>query len=225
MRRRKAQEKVILPDPKFNSVIISKFINMVMVEGKKSVAEKMVYGSFEVVKKQLNDQDIIKIFNKALDNARPRLEVKPRRVGGATYQVPIEVRQERGTSIALRWIRDFARTKKSAANASSPFPRCAASRHSERGSRCPRETWRSASALSPSRASRVITSVSEKGLLSESLDPEDRRAVSITLTASGEDMKKLIEKKKNECEKRLLAKFAASRSARCARGWTCSWRP
>lgn len=112
MRRRKAQEKVILPDPKFNSVIISKFINMVMVEGKKSVAEKMVYGSFEVVKKQLNDQDIIKIFNKALDNARPRLEVKPRRVGGATYQVPIEVRQERGTSIALRWIRDFARTKK-----------------------------------------------------------------------------------------------------------------
>ena len=112
MRRRKAQEKVILPDPKFNSITISKFINMVMVEGKKSVSEKMVYGAFEVVKKQLNDQDIIKIFNKALDNARPRLEVKPRRVGGATYQVPIEVRQERGTSIALRWIRDFARAKK-----------------------------------------------------------------------------------------------------------------
>jgi len=112
MRRRKAQEKVILADPKFNSVIISKFVNMVMLDGKKSVAEKTVYGAFEVVKKQLNDQDIIKIFNKALDNARPRLEVKPRRVGGATYQVPIEVRQERGTSIALRWIRDFARTKK-----------------------------------------------------------------------------------------------------------------
>jgi len=112
MRRRKAQEKVVLPDPKFNSPIVSKFINMVMVEGKKSVAEKMVYGAFEIVKKQLNDQDIIKIFHKALDNARPRLEVKPRRVGGATYQVPIEVRQERGTSIALRWIRDFARTKK-----------------------------------------------------------------------------------------------------------------
>jgi len=112
MRRRKAQEKEVLPDPKFNSPIVSKFINMVMVEGKKSVAEKMVYGAFEIVKKQLNDQDIIKIFHKALDNARPRLEVKPRRVGGATYQVPIEVRQERGTSIALRWIRDFARTKK-----------------------------------------------------------------------------------------------------------------
>ncbi|MCX5709829.1 MAG: 30S ribosomal protein S7 [Candidatus Omnitrophica bacterium] len=112
MRRRKAQEKVVLPDPKYNSVIVGKFVNMVMLAGKKSLAEKMVYGAFEVVKNNLNDTDVIKIFNKALDNARPRLEVKPRRVGGATYQVPIEVRQERGTSIALRWIRDFAKTKK-----------------------------------------------------------------------------------------------------------------
>ncbi len=112
MRRRKAQEKEVLPDPKFNSKIVAKFINMVMLEGKKSLAEKMVYGAFEIIKKQLNDPDVIKIFNKALDNARPRLEVKPRRVGGATYQVPIEVRQERGTSIALRWIRDFAQSKK-----------------------------------------------------------------------------------------------------------------
>jgi small subunit ribosomal protein S7 len=112
MRRRKAQEKKVLADPKFNSVIVAKFINMVMTEGKKSIAEKMVYGAFEVLAKQLNEQDVIKVFHKALDNARPRLEVKPRRVGGATYQVPIEVRQERGTSIALRWIRDFAKAKK-----------------------------------------------------------------------------------------------------------------
>ena len=112
MRRRKAHEKEILPDPKFNSKIVAKFINMVMLQGKKSLAEKMVYGSFEILKKQLNEPDIIKVFNKALENARPRLEVKPRRVGGATYQVPIEVRQERGTSIALRWIRDFAQAKK-----------------------------------------------------------------------------------------------------------------
>ena len=112
MRRRKAQEKVVLPDPIFNSKIVAKFVNMVMLMGKKSIAEKMVYGAFEIVKKNLNDADVIKIFHKALDNARPRLEVKPRRVGGATYQVPIEVRQERGTSIALRWIRDFAKTKK-----------------------------------------------------------------------------------------------------------------
>jgi len=112
MRRRKAQEKIVLADPIFNSKIVAKFINMVMLEGKKSLAEKMVYGAFEIIKKELNEPDIIKIFHKALDNARPRLEVKPRRVGGATYQVPIEVRQERGTSIALRWIRDFAKTKK-----------------------------------------------------------------------------------------------------------------
>ncbi len=112
MRRRKAQEKVILPDPKFNSKVVAKFINMVTLAGKKSTAERIVYGAFEIVKKQLNEEDIIKAFHKAIDNVRPRLEVKPRRVGGATYQVPIEVRQERGTSIALRWIRDFAKTKK-----------------------------------------------------------------------------------------------------------------
>jgi len=112
MRRRKAQEKQILADPKFDSKIVAKFINMVMLKGKKSISERIVYGAFEIVKKNLNEQDILKVFYKALDNARPRLEVKPRRVGGATYQVPIEVRQERGTSIALRWIRDFAQNKK-----------------------------------------------------------------------------------------------------------------
>ncbi|MDD3087373.1 MAG: 30S ribosomal protein S7 [Candidatus Omnitrophica bacterium] len=112
MRRRKAQEKVILADPKFNSKVVAKFVNMVMLKGKKSIAERIVYGAFEIVQKNLNEQDILKVFYKALDNARPRLEVKPRRVGGATYQVPIEVRQERGTSIALRWIRDFAQNKK-----------------------------------------------------------------------------------------------------------------
>jgi len=112
MRRRKAQEKVILADPKYNSKIIAKFMNMVMFDGKKAVAEKLVYSAFDIVLKNLNEQDILKVFYKALDNVRPRLEVKPRRVGGATYQVPIEVRQERGTSIALRWIRDFAKNRK-----------------------------------------------------------------------------------------------------------------
>ncbi|MDI6758079.1 MAG: 30S ribosomal protein S7 [Candidatus Omnitrophota bacterium] len=112
MRRRKAQEKEILVDPKYSSKLVAKFINMVMLDGKKSIAEEMVYGSFEIVKKQLNEPDILKIFHKALDNVRPRLEVKPRRVGGATYQIPIEVRQERGSAMSLRWIRDFARAKK-----------------------------------------------------------------------------------------------------------------
>ena len=112
MRRRKAQERNILPDPKFHSQVVAKFINMVILKGKKPIAEKIVYGAFEIIKKQLNEADVLKIFHKAIDNARPRLEVKPRRVGGATYQIPIEVRQERGTSIALRWLRDFAKNKK-----------------------------------------------------------------------------------------------------------------
>lgn len=112
MRRRKAQEREVLADPKFHSEVVGKFINMLMLEGKKSIAEKIVYGAFEIAKKQLNEPDVLKIFHKAIDNVRPRLEVKPRRVGGATYQIPIEVRQERGTSIALRWIRDFAKNKK-----------------------------------------------------------------------------------------------------------------
>ncbi len=112
MRRKRVHKDRLQPDPKFNSKIVGQFINMVMVEGKKSVAEAIVYNSFELVKKQVNEVDALKVFYKAIDNARPRLEVKPRRVGGATYQVPVEVRQERGTSIALRWIRDFARAKK-----------------------------------------------------------------------------------------------------------------
>jgi len=112
MRRRKAQEKEVLADPKFNSKIVGKFINMVMIKGKKAIAERIVYDAFEKVRLELNEADVMKVFHKAIDNVRPRLEVKPRRVGGATYQVPIEVRQERGTSIALRWIRDFAKSKK-----------------------------------------------------------------------------------------------------------------
>lgn len=110
IRRKKAKEAPA--DPIFNSPVVGKFINMVMNDGKKATAERIVYGALEIVKKQTNEADALKVFYKAIDNARPRLEVKPRRVGGATYQVPIEVRQERGTSIALRWMRDFARTKK-----------------------------------------------------------------------------------------------------------------
>jgi small subunit ribosomal protein S7 len=112
MRRRQAQERKLLADPKFNSKVVAKFINMVMHKGKKNIAEKIVYGSFDILQKKLNETDALKIFNKAIENVRPRLEVKPRRVGGATYQVPVEVNQERGTSIALRWIRDIAKAKK-----------------------------------------------------------------------------------------------------------------
>ncbi len=112
MRRRHVFKRETQADPKINSKIVGKFINMLMVEGKKAVAEKIVYGAFEKVKNQLNEPDVLKIFHKAIDNVRPRVEVKPRRVGGATYQVPVEVKQERGVSIALRWIRDFAVNRK-----------------------------------------------------------------------------------------------------------------
>lgn len=98
-------------DPKFKSRIVSKFINMVMNEGKKNIAENIVYGALEILAEKTKE-DPIKAFNKVLENVRPRLEVKPRRVGGATYQVPVEVTQSRGVSLALRWIRDYARGKK-----------------------------------------------------------------------------------------------------------------
>lgn len=112
MRRRGAEKKEVLADPKYKSKVVAKFINMVMVEGKKSTAERIVYGAFDILKEKTKEEDPLKVFYKALDNARPRLEVKPRRVGGATYQVPIEVNQTRGTSLAMRWIRDIARVKK-----------------------------------------------------------------------------------------------------------------
>jgi len=112
MRRRKAGHREITPDPKHNSKLLAKFINMVMLKGKKSISERIVYSALDIASEKVNEPDILKVFHKAIDNTRPRLEVKARRVGGSTYQVPIEVKQERGTSIALRWIRDFARTKK-----------------------------------------------------------------------------------------------------------------
>ena len=112
MRRRRAEVRDVIPDPKFNSKLITKFINVVMLMGKRSIAEKIVYGALDMLKEKTGEADAMVVLNKALDNIRPRIEVKPRRVGGATYQVPVEVRQDRGTSIACRWVRDFARLKK-----------------------------------------------------------------------------------------------------------------
>ncbi|MCM8826993.1 MAG: 30S ribosomal protein S7 [Candidatus Omnitrophica bacterium] len=111
MRRRRAAVREIKPDSKYNSEIIGHFINIIMLKGKKSIAQKIVYGAFDYVKEKLND-DPLKIFNNALENARPRLMVRPRRIGGATYQVPIEVPKDKGLSVALRWMRDVARGKK-----------------------------------------------------------------------------------------------------------------
>ncbi len=112
MRRRQAFKRQITADPKYNSKVVAKLVNIIMTRGKKSLAENIVYGAFDIIKQKSGEEDPIKVFNKALENIRPRLEVKPRRVGGATYQVPIEVSQERGISLALRWLKDFSRGKK-----------------------------------------------------------------------------------------------------------------
>jgi len=107
-RRRVAAKREILPDPKFQSQILAKFINHVMESGKKSVAERIVYGALDKVAER-SKQDPIEVFEKALDALRPAVEVKSRRVGGATYQVPVEVRPSRRTALAMRWMVDAAR--------------------------------------------------------------------------------------------------------------------
>jgi small subunit ribosomal protein S7 len=112
MRRRRAEKRDVLPDPKYNSKLISRFINVVMKKGKRSIAERIIYNAIDIVSNKTGNKNPLEVVQKAIDNARPLLEIKPRRVGGATYQVPIEVKVDRGTSIAMRWIRDFARQKK-----------------------------------------------------------------------------------------------------------------
>jgi len=108
MRRKK---KEILPDPLYNNVTIAKFINHVMRKGKKTIAQKIVYGAFDVIKEKTKKEPL-EIFNLALKNASPLLEVRPRRIGGATYQVPIEVKGERRVTLAMRWIVKAAKSKK-----------------------------------------------------------------------------------------------------------------
>ncbi|MBP9854538.1 MAG: 30S ribosomal protein S7 [Candidatus Omnitrophica bacterium] len=112
MRRRSAEKKEILVDPKYNSRLVAKFINTLMLSGKKTVAENIVYGAFEILNTKSQENDPLKVFNKAIENVRPKVEVKSRRVGGATYQVPVEVPTNRANALAFRWIRDFAKKKK-----------------------------------------------------------------------------------------------------------------
>src|SRR5579872_6697674 len=107
-RRRAAVKREVQPDPKFGDTVVSKFMNCLMYEGKKSVAEGIVYGALERVSKR-GGQDPVRIFHDALANVRPAVEVRSRRVGGATYQVPVEVRTDRGQALAIRWIISSAR--------------------------------------------------------------------------------------------------------------------
>lgn len=109
-RRRVAAKREILPDPKFGSQLLAKFINMVMVDGKKSVAEKILYGALDTVTEKRGGEPL-ELLETALDNVRPLVEVKSRRVGGATYQVPVEVRPNRRNSLAMRWLIDASRKR------------------------------------------------------------------------------------------------------------------
>jgi small subunit ribosomal protein S7 len=109
-RRHRADKREINPDPKFGDLIVSKFMNNLMLEGKKSVAETIVYGAFEKIQGKLK-QDPLGVFHQALDNVSPAIEVRSRRVGGATYQVPVEVRIERRQALAIRWIIIAARAR------------------------------------------------------------------------------------------------------------------
>lgn len=109
-RRREVPKRDILPDPKFGSQDLSKFMNVVMMDGKKSVAERIVYGALEQIAKK-SGKDAIEVFNTAIANVKPVVEVKSRRVGGANYQVPVEVRPARRLALAMRWLRESARKR------------------------------------------------------------------------------------------------------------------
>jgi small subunit ribosomal protein S7 len=109
-RRRAAEKREVLPDPKFGDIVLSKFMNSLMLDGKKSTAERIVYGALDKVEAK-SSQDPVKMFHEALDNVRPHLEVRSRRVGGATYQVPVEVRSDRAQALAIRWLINAARAR------------------------------------------------------------------------------------------------------------------
>jgi small subunit ribosomal protein S7 len=110
-RRGSSPHRDVVADSKYNEKLVTKFVNTIMNDGKKSIAEKIVYGAFEIIHQKTKD-DPMKVFKKALGNVRPAVEVKSRRVGGSTYQVPVEVRPERRNSLALRWIKEYAASRK-----------------------------------------------------------------------------------------------------------------
>ena len=112
MRRRRAEKRDVIPDPKYGNKTVSRFINMLMISGKKWNAERIVYGSLDLVAQKTQKSDAIEVLTKAIDNVRPLLELKSRRVGGATYQIPVEVKGDRGVQLALRWMRNSARGRK-----------------------------------------------------------------------------------------------------------------
>jgi len=109
-RRHSAEKREVLPDPKFGDVVLTKFMNSLMFDGKKSVAERIVYGAFDKIQERAKS-DALPVFHEALDKVKPAIEVRSRRVGGATYQVPVEVRSERSQALAIRWLISAARKR------------------------------------------------------------------------------------------------------------------
>ena len=112
MRRRRPEKRELTPDVKYNSMNIARLINTVMTRGKKSVAQRIVYGALDIISERKKDLDVMEVFNQALENIKPKLEVKSRRVGGATYQVPVDVSPERQVALAMRWIATYSRGRK-----------------------------------------------------------------------------------------------------------------
>ena len=110
MRKRRAVKRDVLPDAMYGSKLVTKLVNQIMIDGKKGTAEKIVYGAFDMIKEKTSE-DAIEVFTKAMDNIKPALEVKSRRVGGANYQVPIEVKPARAQALALRWLVNYSRLR------------------------------------------------------------------------------------------------------------------
>jgi small subunit ribosomal protein S7 len=111
MRRRKAKKIAILPDPKFNDVVVTKFVNNLMYDGKKNLAFKIFYDAIEIIDKKIEDQDGLDVWRKALENVTPSVEVRSRRVGGATFQIPTPVREDRKASLAMKWLIGYSRKR------------------------------------------------------------------------------------------------------------------
>jgi small subunit ribosomal protein S7 len=107
MRKKRAEKRRTMADPRFNDVLVAKFVNNIMIQGKNNTARRLVYEALDIVGKK-TEQDPLEIFRKAMQNAAPAIEIRPRRVGGATYQVPMEVREERRAALAIRWIKKYA---------------------------------------------------------------------------------------------------------------------
>ena len=112
MRRRIVEKRELIPDVKYNSPVIARLVNTVMNRGKKSTAQRIVYGALDLIQERKPEMDAIEVFNQALENVKPKLEVKSRRVGGATYQVPVDVSPERQIALAMRWITTYSRGRK-----------------------------------------------------------------------------------------------------------------